>query len=117
MQQLLGGRRPQKKPSGGASFAILCITVLYSAQYCRFKTGKCITVLYSVKYYRYKLAIALLITRTAGATGPLVLESGSCDFFLFTHAPSERSVGLQMDFFFSSSSSSSSSTPPELCFS
>ena len=36
---------------------------------------------------------------------------------VFTHAPSERSVGLQMDIFSSSSSSSSSFTPPELCFS
>ena len=35
-------------------------------------------------------------------------------YLFFTHAPSERSVGLQMDFLFSSSSSS---TPLELCFS
>ena len=37
-------------------------------------------------------------------------ERGSTDW-LFTHAPSERSVGLQMARF----SSSSSSTPPNLC--
>ena len=34
---------------------------------------------------------------------------------VFTHAPSERSVGLQKDFFSFSFSSSSSSTPPTFC--
>ena len=44
---------------------------------------------------------------------PCGLNSSKC-LFVFTHAPSERSVGLQMDFFFFSFSFSSS-TPPTFC--
>ena len=54
----------------------------------------------------------IFLTRTLGAYGPLVLAP-------FYPRPSERSVGLQMDFFVVSSSSSSSSsssfTPPAFC--
>ena len=83
-----------------------------------FSSHHCFIILFQFVYIIFTLKVKKKTWKmdSAPKTPPPIVDLIHQNVFLFfTHAPSERSVGLQMASFSSSASSSSSSTPPTFC--